>query len=407
MSAVQTLRSAWASWWSASYADSARQPLWAMTAVTLLFGTAMAVVLTVFALIFSGSRLDLVRAFGVNFLIAQCIGFAIFGLHMLTHAIWGAARVDGWSAARRKVFFALLPLAGVIIGYAVSLALLGWLPDLLASERLGSFLAGVLLVWAVLTLVTDRFWAQKLARVEAEGQAAAERERAAVLQRQAADAQLRALQAQIEPHFLFNTLANVTGMIEHQPANARRMLERLIALLRASLSASRADQVTLAQELDLCRAYLEIVAIRMAGRLRYVIEADEAVRARPVPPLLLQPLVENAIQHGLEPKVEGGQVRIAVRARADGTLELSVEDDGTGFGAATRGGGVGLANLRDRLRTLDERARLSIEDARPGTRVRIELPPCVIAPAAPGAIVAAASARRQAAGQPGPSVRSA
>jgi sensor histidine kinase YesM len=108
-----------------------------------------------------------------------------------------------------------------------------------------------------------------------------------------------------------------------------------------------------------------------------------------VPPLLLQPLVENAIAHGLEPKVEGGQVRIAVRARADGTLDLTVEDDGIGFGAATRGGGVGLANLRERLRTLDVRARLSIEDARPGTRVRIELPPSVASPAAAGATVSA------------------
>jgi signal transduction histidine kinase len=386
MSAARTLRDAWASWWSASYKDSARQPLWAMLTVTLLFGTAMAVVLTLFALIFSSGRLDLVRAFGVNFLIAQCIGFSIAGLHMLTQAIWGAETVDGWSVTRRKVFFALLPLAGVIIGYAVSLALLGWLPDLLASGRLGWFVAGVLLVWAVLTLVTDRFWAQKLALVEAERQAAAERERAAVMQRQATDAQLRVLQAQIEPHFLFNTLANVTGLIEHQPAEARRMLERLIALLRVSLSASRADRVSLAQELDLCRAYLEIVAIRMAGRLHYAIEADDAVRGRSLPPLLLQPLVENAIQHGLEPKVEGGRVRIVARARADGALDLTVEDDGIGFGAATRGGGVGLGNLRERLRTLDARARLSIEDARPGTRVRIELPPVAAADAAHAAL---------------------
>lgn len=406
MSAVQTLRSAWASWWSASYADSARQPLWAMLAVTLIFGTVIALGLTLFALVFSGGRLDVARTLGINFLIAQCIGFAIAGLHALTHAVWGAAAVDAWGVRRRQVFFALLPLVGMAIGYAVALALLGWLPDLLASGRLGWFVAGVLLIWAVLVLVFDRVWAQKLALAEAERQAAAERERAAVLQRQAVDAQLHALQAQIEPHFLFNTLANVTGLIERQPAEARRMLERLIELLRASLSASRADRVTLAQELDLCRAYLDIVAIRMAGRLRYAIEADEAARARPVPPLLLQPLVENAITHGLEPKVEGGQVRIAARARADGALDLTVEDDGIGFGAATRGDGVGLANLRERLRTLDARARLSIEEARPGTRVRIELPPSVASPAAPGATVATASARPQAAGQPGPTVQS-
>ncbi|MFN7433087.1 MAG: sensor histidine kinase, partial [Betaproteobacteria bacterium] len=194
-------------------------------------------------------------------------------------------------------------------------------------------------------------------------------------ERQALDAQLRALQAQIEPHFLFNTLANVTGLIERQPADARRMLERLIELLRASLSASRAEQVTLAQELELCRAYLEIVALRMAGRLHYAIEADEAARRRPVPPLLLQPLVENAIQHGLEPKIEGGRVLVLAQQQGE-ALELIVQDDGAGFGNLTRGGGVGLSNLRERLATLfGDRARLTIEDAQPGTRVRLLLPP--------------------------------
>ena len=374
MSVLSTLRAEWASWWSLSYRDNAAQPLWAGVAVTVLFGTAIALLITAFAWVFAAGRLDLLRAFGANLLVAQCIGFAIFGLHLMTQAIWSADAIDAWSYRRKVIHFSLLPLVGLFIGYGVAFALLGVLPQVLSAERIGWFIAGVLLIWALITLVYERFWAGKVKLVQAERAAAAERERVAVIERQALDAQLRALQAQIEPHFLFNTLANVTGLIERQPADARRMLERLIELLRASLSASRADQVTLAQELELCRAYLEIVALRMAGRLRYTIEADEAARSRPVPPLLLQPLVENAIQHGLEPKIEGG--RVLVRAQQQGeALELIVQDDGAGFGNLTRGGGVGLSNLRERLATLfGDRARLTIEDAQPGTRVRLLLP---------------------------------
>jgi LytS/YehU family sensor histidine kinase len=112
----------------------------------------------------------------------------------------------------------------------------------------------------------------------------------------------------------------------------------------------------------------------MGPRLAFRIDIADELLARRVPPLLLQPLVENAVQHGIEPKVEGG--RVDVRARTDGdSLLLEVSDDGLGFGAVTRGGGVGLANLRERLAAhYGERGRLSIEDGRPGTRVRLTLP---------------------------------
>lgn len=122
------------------------------------------------------------------------------------------------------------------------------------------------------------------------------------------------------------------------------------------------------------RAYLEILSIRMGPRLAYEIDIPAPLHAQRVPPLLLQPLVENAIQHGIEPKVEGGTVR--VQARPDGEmLALEVSDDGLGCGAATRGGGVGLTNLRQRLAAhYGELGRLSIEDGAPGTRVRLTLP---------------------------------
>ncbi|MGH6623230.1 MAG: sensor histidine kinase, partial [Burkholderiaceae bacterium] len=202
-----------------------------------------------------------------------------------------------------------------------------------------------------------------------------ERERARVneLERLAIDAQLRTLQAQIEPHFLFNTLANVSSLIDAQPVQARRMLERLIELLRASLTAARQPSATLAQESRLLSAYLEILQLRMGDRLRYTIEIPELLGGASIPPLSLQPLVENAIRHGLEPKVEGGRVQVKASA-ADDRLEICVEDDGLGFAPRTDAG-FGLSNLRDRLAAMyGGGARMSIEDRAPGTRVRISLP---------------------------------
>jgi LytS/YehU family sensor histidine kinase len=151
------------------------------------------------------------------------------------------------------------------------------------------------------------------------------------------------------------------------------MLERLIDLLRASLAASRAQRTSLGQEAALVAAYLDILAVRMGERLRYTIDVPPELAAAAVPPLTLQPLVENAIRHGLEPKLAGGT--LAVRARAtDGALQLDVDDDGLGFGDPG-GAGVGIDNLRDRLAAAyGARARLAISDLAPGTRVRVTLP---------------------------------
>jgi sensor histidine kinase YesM len=193
------------------------------------------------------------------------------------------------------------------------------------------------------------------------------------LQRQAIDAQLRSLQAQIEPHFLFNTLANVVSLIDTAPDKARLMLERLIELLRASLAASRSERTTLGQETALIAAYLDILRIRMGERLSYTINVPPELLNVSIPPLSLQPLVENSIKHGLEPKLEGGSVHLSARTEG-GALQLDVEDDGLGF-SLHPGAGVGLANLRDRISSLyGARARLVIEELARGTRVRMTIP---------------------------------
>lgn len=376
MSLLSTLRTAWRAWWSPYFRESEGQPLWAIALVTMLFSAAIGVLLTAFSWVFSAGRLDLWQLLWRNLVISESIGFSIFGLFALAARVLGPARIDSLPGMQRALFFSLVPLAGVVLGYAIGFTLLGWGAGRGGFQWVsGWFVSGALMIWAVLTLIWWRFYRRELQLAEVEKQLAADRARAADLERQAVDARLRALQAQIEPHFLFNTLANVVSLIEAHPADARRMLERLIELLRASLSASRAQHATLGQEFDLCRAYLEILSIRMGGRLRYDIAVAADLRGLPLPPMLLQPLIENAIQHGLEPTVDGGHVRLGAARTADDLLEISVEDNGVGFGTMTRGGGVGLSNLRDRLAAqYGSRARLTIEDALPGTRVRLVLP---------------------------------
>jgi LytS/YehU family sensor histidine kinase len=171
-------------------------------------------------------------------------------------------------------------------------------------------------------------------------------------QRLATEAQLRLLQAQLEPHMLFNTLANLRVLMVLDTAQAQTMLDHLIAFLRATLQASRATQHPLGTEFERVHDYLELMRVRMGARLTTGLHLPEALRDLPVPPLLLQPLVENAIRHGLEPKVGGGALQIS--ARRDGaTLVLTVADTGVGLHAhhprATAAGGFGLQQVRERL----------------------------------------------------------
>jgi LytS/YehU family sensor histidine kinase len=214
-------------------------------------------------------------------------------------------------------------------------------------------------------------------RIERETLAARHNEQAAAAARLLAEARLRALQAQIEPHFLYNTLANVVSLIGTQPDTARYMLERFIDFLRASLDASRADQATLGGELDLIAAYLDVVAVRMGPRLRYRFAVAHECRPIPIAPMLLQPLVENAVMHGIDPLLEGGE--LVLRASIEGgALRIEVSDNGRGLSnAAPRaGGGLGLSNLRARLHSLHGgAAQLQLLENQPcGLTVRLLLP---------------------------------
>jgi Histidine kinase len=202
------------------------------------------------------------------------------------------------------------------------------------------------------------------------------RGRLAQSERDAAEARLKLLQAHIEPHFLFNTLANLQALIGSDPKRAQAMLGHLDGYLRATLASTRNDKCTLAEEFALLRGYLEILAIRMGPRLAYSLDLPPALAGAKLPPMLLQPLVENAIKHGLEPKVDGGKLRVA--ASVEGRqLVLLVEDSGLGFGAAsTSGTGVGLLHVKERLAAVyGDAATAEIgEAAGSGVRITLRLP---------------------------------
>jgi LytS/YehU family sensor histidine kinase len=272
--------------------------------------------------------------------------------------------VHKWAAWQRTVFFSGIPILCSVVGWPLGVWMIGTrtfsLPTLGANA-----IAGSVLLSLVLSFVFHQFFAIKGRQIEAE--------------KRAAEAQLRLLQGQIEPHFLFNTLAGVLSLIDHEPAKAKQMLQDFTEYLRASLGSLRNDQSPLSQELDLAEHYLRLLGARMEDRLHWRIDADAAARRISVPPLLLQPLVENAIHHGLEPQLEGGSVTLSAHVQG-GQLVLQVQDDGRGPDAppragARKGSGLALANIRERLLSrYGSAATLELQATHPGTRVVMRLP---------------------------------
>lgn len=286
---------------------------------------------------------------------------------------------NGWGL-REWVPFSLLVVATVPVahfgGMQISGAILGIDVPTLAQyptlNQLSMNLLTLIVVAGMVMLVRHR---EHMRRAEEER--AAERLRAEVIERQALQAQLRLMQAQIEPHMLFNTLANLQGLIAIDPDRASEMLDQLIQYLRATLSVSRAESTTLEQEFAAMQAYLGLMGVRMGERLAYRIELPPELRKARLPTMLLQPLVENAIVHGLEPKVDGGEVVVKALVSGD-SLVIEVRDTGLGLGQVhgRRGGGVGVSTTRERLDALyGERATITLTPASPqGTLARLTLP---------------------------------
>lgn len=197
-------------------------------------------------------------------------------------------------------------------------------------------------------------------------------------ERQILESNLRSLQAQIEPHFLFNTLSTILSLIDKDPAKGKTMLQSFTRYLRATLDHTRADCATLEDELKIISSYLEIFKVRMGDRLSYCIDVPAELQYIRFPPMLLQPLVENAVQHGLEPAIEGGSVCVTAHTVANDLrfiLRIIVADTGLGINEDC-GDGVGLTNIQKRLQILyGGSASLSLEPNSPrGLRAVIEVP---------------------------------
>ena len=249
---------------------------------------------------------------------------------------------------------------------------------------LGEFLPSLAMLWIIVSVVIKISYKRQV-QAQAQAAQAVETAESESLKRQVVEARMAAMQAQVEPHFLFNTLASIDHLIETDPPRASQMQKNLIALLRASMPTLReaADGGAnvgrfrdLGRELAVIRPYLEILKVRMEERLCTEIDVPDGLLSAEFPPMMVQTLVENAIKHGLEPKPEGGRLKLKAEV-VHGKLSVTVADTGLGFGrAATAGGGVGLANIRERLQLLyGAKASLTItENPGGGTRVTLAVP---------------------------------
>ena len=276
--------------------------------------------------------------FWLNFVYSQCIGFSIliFSNLILPSMKPGVRRLAVMSLTLPVSVAMGLTLAFYLTGVGSWRATYAW-----QSVMIGLFFG---VIGSIAYFLSERIHILD-AEVKQRRLNEVEREKREV------EAHLRLLQAQIEPHFLFNTLANVSSLIEVDAVQARRLLERLNDWLRVALARTRSESATLGDELTLLENYLQILQMRFGTRLRWQIEAAEATRAIKFPPMLLQPLVENAIRHGIEPKLGGGQLKISATIEL-GVMRLRVDDDGAGFGDKTGGSGAGLENIRARLMVL-------------------------------------------------------
>jgi signal transduction histidine kinase len=251
-----------------------------------------------------------------------------------------AGEPDFWEVSERAEGFGLLTVTGLLVAPWVALSALFRHRDQVLREQALSF---------------------ALERSE--------------LERQALDAQMRLLQAQIEPHFLFNTLANVRTLVASGAAQAPAVLDHLIEYLRAAVPRLNATEHAFEQELALVCAYLELMRMRMPDRLRFAIDIDPEVLQLQCPPMTVLTLVENAVRHGIDPSEEGGEIRVRAQ-RLGERYVVQVRDTGVGLRAGPGGLGTGLANLRERLRLgFQGEAGLHVEAAIPqGVIARLEMP---------------------------------
>jgi len=325
---------------------------------TMGFNVVIALFLT--AIKFGGS-------FTENLILSQCIGLSICSLVCTSFYLLAP------EALFAQLLLAVVAIiAGSVIGSlfgsvitGADIALLHTTPASLVQTILFGILFGAIISYIFisrekLTVSQTLIQEERIKRLHAE--------------KKIVESDLKRLQAQIEPHFLFNTLAAILSLLESEPARGRTMLKNFTMYLRAMLSKTRSDHVTIEQEIEMITAYINIFKERMGDRLHYACHIPDTVRSRLLPPMLLQPLVENAIKHGIEPKIDGGQITITASVTGN-RLRLEVADTGLGFDN-THLAGLGLANVKERLQALyADQARLIVEENYPcGVKAIIEAP---------------------------------
>jgi sensor histidine kinase YesM len=314
--------------------------------LVIAFNGAIALFLT--AIGFGGSL-------ATNAVASQCIGLSIYGMMVV------ATMLLRQPVTRNVAASAVAIVVGALIGVGVARLVTPRVVDADAfwnSDVLVQSLVIALMFGSIATLL----FLMRRRLVDTRDALQQFRLRQLIADRERANLELRVLRAQVEPHFLFNTLANVESLLGTDPERGRHMLHRLTDYLRSSLHHSRREHAPLALELEVVRAFLDIMALRLGARLRWSIHVEPALEVMPMPPMLLQPLVENAVRHGIEPAVDGGTV--TVRAERDGThARISVRDDGVGLSHVSGSSGTGLDNVRERLSAVyGSDARLVIED---------------------------------------------
>jgi sensor histidine kinase YesM len=339
-------------WWTPVFAGL-RGVSWQTFALILAINTGFAAILFI----------EDTRPFWHPFVTAQCFGLTI------AYAVNAASP---WQKTHPVWRLVLAVAIGAVVGYALVILLKGYtLADIKADPHRfwWTFMSGF-----ANGLFVSLFFMLKFRETRARAQILKAEADRNLLAQKAVEAELKLMQAQVEPHFLFNTLASVQFLTETDPPRAGHMLGHLLAYLRAALPQLRSGSTTLGQEADLAQAYLSIMQMRMGTRLSFVIDVPAALRAHPFPPMLLISVIENAVKHGIEPRAEGGAVRLEARRSGD-SLAVTVADTGRGL-AGKIGQGIGLPNLREHLKALyGARATFSLEAATPqGVRATIGIP---------------------------------
>ena len=332
---------------------------------TAAFDTIIAVFLTVIG--FGPQGLG-PSGFYRNFIFSQCIGllccsFIMTGQYLAGPQTWLPRLVVDWIGL----------ILGIVAGLFIGSIITGLNPSFFIHQF--GFLMKVLFGSLLFGTVIHYFFSIHEKISVSETIAQEERIKRLTSEKQAIETNLRLLQAQIEPHFLFNTLSNILSLLDREPERGKSMLSDLTRYLRTSLSKTRRDISTVGQEIELIQDYLKIFKVRMGERLRFGIEVPAELKDHPFPPMLIQPLVENAIKHGIEPKIDGGEILIKADTHMNGSVRVEVTDTGLGLHEGSNPG-IGIANVKARLESLyGNKAQFILEENKPsGLKATIEVP---------------------------------